>query len=268
MAESTVNVLPEDCLSHVISFTCPRDACCSSIVSGMFRGAADSDLTWDKFLPLDYREIISRSASPLDYASKKELFIKLCSTPLLIDGGNKTFSLDKHTSKKCYMLSARELSITWSTNSLCWCWKPYPSSRFREIAELIMVCRLEIRGKIDTMMLSPNTTYGAYLVIQITPRAFGLSVLPSEVSIEVGDYITRGNFYMNREECKRREFDTSTEGEERVPCARGDGWLEIELGEFYNNGSEKEVMMEFKEVKSEQLKGGLVVEGIEIRPKH
>ncbi|KAL3629578.1 hypothetical protein CASFOL_026800 [Castilleja foliolosa] len=131
------------------------------------------------------------------------------------------------------MLSTRELSITWSTNSLCWCWKPYPCSRFREIAELIMVCRLEIRGKINTMMLSPNTTYGAYLVIH------------SEVSIEVGDYKTRGNFCMNREECKRREFDTSTEVEEQVPCARGDGWLEIALGEFYNNESEKEVMMEF-----------------------
>ncbi|KAL3629583.1 hypothetical protein CASFOL_026805 [Castilleja foliolosa] len=110
-------------------------------------------------------------------------------------------------------------------------------AQVREIAELIMVCRLEIRGKFNTMMLSPNTTYGAYLVI-------------------------------HSENAKEREFDTSTEVEEQVPCARGDGWLEIELGEFYNNESEKEVMMEFKEVKSEQLKGGLVVEGIEIRPKH
>ncbi|GFQ01477.1 F-box protein pp2-b15 [Phtheirospermum japonicum] len=200
MAETSVEILPEECLSHVISLTSPRDACCSSIVSGVFREAADSDLTWDKFLPSDYREIISRSASPLDFSSKKELFTKLCSTPLLIDGGNKTFSVDKYTNKKCYMLSARELSITWSTNSLCWCWKPFPHSRFRETAELIMVCRLEIRGKINTRMLSPDTTYGAYLIIQIAGRAFGLSVLPSEVSIEVGDYKTRGKFYMNHEE--------------------------------------------------------------------
>ncbi|KAL3623992.1 hypothetical protein CASFOL_032808 [Castilleja foliolosa] len=271
--ETTVDVLPEECLSTVLSFTCPRDTCSSAIVSGMFRSASDSDLTWDKFLPADYRQIVARSASPVDFASKKELFAKLCSTPLLIDGGNKykntpsTFSVDKHTNKKCYMLSARELSITWSTNSLCWCWKPFPHSRFGETAELITVCRLEIRGKINTQMLSPNTTYGAYLVVQIANRAFGLSVLPSEVSVEVGDYKTRGKLYMNHEDGKRNEIDTS-EGEERVLCTRGDGWLEVELGEFYNGVGEKEVIMEFKEVKSEHLKGGLIVEGIEIRPKY
>ncbi|KAL6585498.1 hypothetical protein OROMI_002142 [Orobanche minor] len=267
-SSGSVQVLPEECLSHILSFTCPRDACRSSAVSGIFREAADSDLTWDKFLPSDYREIISRSVSPLEFSTKKELFAKLSSTPLLIDGGNKTFSVDKYTNKKCYMLGARELSITWSTNSLCWCWKPIPHSRFSEAVELIMVCRLEIRGKINTRMLSPNTTYGAYLVIQVTSRAFGLSILPSEVSIQIGDYKTVGSLFMNSDECKRQESDTSTEGEARALCARGDGWLEVELGEFYNGGSEKEVRMEFREVKSEQLKGGLLVEGIELRPKN
>ncbi|KAK6159860.1 hypothetical protein DH2020_003241 [Rehmannia glutinosa] len=222
MAETRLETLPEECLSHVISFTSPRDACRSSIVSGMFRDAADSDLAWENFLPSDYREIISRSVSPVEFSSKKELFRKLSSTPLLIDGGNK----------------------------------------------LIMVCWLEIRGKINTRMLSPNTTYGAYLVIQLAGRAFGLGVLPSEVSIEVGDYKTRGTIYMNHEQCKRQEVDVLSGGVERVLCARGDGWLEVELGEFYNDGSEKEVKMEFREIKGEQLKGGLVVEGIELRPKH
>ncbi|KAK6139396.1 hypothetical protein DH2020_026860 [Rehmannia glutinosa] len=120
----------------------------------MFRDAADSDLAWENFLPSDYREIISRSVSPVEFSSKKELFRKLSSTPLLIDGGNK----------------ARSGRVVWRV--------------------------------------------------------------------------------------------------ERVLCARGDGWLEVELGEFYNDGSEKEVKMEFREIKGEQLKGGLVVEGIELRPKH
>ncbi|GKD38325.1 F-box protein PP2-B15-like protein, partial [Tanacetum coccineum] len=44
-------------------------------------------------------------------------------------------------------------------------------------------------------------------------------------------------------------------------------WLEIELGEFYNDGSsEKEVKMSLREVDGVRLKGGLLVEGIEIRP--
>ncbi|PIN21561.1 hypothetical protein CDL12_05743 [Handroanthus impetiginosus] len=261
---TTMEALPEECLSHVISFTSPRDACRSALVSGIFRGAADSDIAWEKFLPLDYLEIISRSISPVEYSSKKELFIKLSSAPLLIDGGNKTFLIDKYTNKKCYMLSARELSISWSTNSLCWCWKPLAQSRFPEAVELIMVCWLEIRGKINTKMLSPNTTYGAYLVFQLAHRAFGLGVLPSKVSVEVGDYKTQGTLCLNREECK---MQVEEQQRERVLCPRDDGWLEVELGEFYNGGSEKEVKMEFRETKGEQLKGGLVVEGIELRPK-
>ncbi|KAI3445375.1 hypothetical protein Pfo_002040 [Paulownia fortunei] len=225
MANTRLEALPEDCLSHIISFTSPRDACRSSLVSGMFRGAADSDLAWEKLLPSDYREIISKSVSPVEFSSKKELFRKLSSTPLLIDGGNKTFSVDKYTNKKCYMLSARQLSITWSTNSLCWCWKPLLQSRFPEAVELIMVCWLEIRGKINTKILSPNTTYGAYLVIQLAHRAFGLGALPSEVLVEIGDYETRGTICMNRDRCKRQGLDTLCEGEERVLCARAtDGW--------------------------------------------
>lgn len=78
-----------ECLSHVISFTSPRDACQSSLVSEIFRDAADSDLAWENFLPSDYREIISKAVSPMEFSSKKDLFRKLSSTPLLIDRGKK-----------------------------------------------------------------------------------------------------------------------------------------------------------------------------------
>ncbi|MFX6572949.1 PP2 domain-containing protein, partial [Acinetobacter baumannii] len=165
------------------------------------------------------------------------------------------------------MLSARELSITWATNSLCWCWKTLLDSRFPESVELIMVCWLDIRGKINSRMLSPNTTYAAYLVVRIEKRAFGLDALPSEFSVEVGDYKTRGTIYLKRHECKREGLNDSHKEEEYVVCERGNGWLEIKLGEFYNDGSEKEVNMLFRENSGEHLKGGLVVEGIELRPK-
>ncbi|KAL0335463.1 UNVERIFIED_CONTAM: F-box protein [Sesamum radiatum] len=53
--------LPEDCLSHVISFTSPRDACRAALVAGSFRRAADSDLAWEKIpaagLPPDYLQV-------------------------------------------------------------------------------------------------------------------------------------------------------------------------------------------------------------------
>lgn len=83
-----LDLLPEDCIVQVLSFTSPHDACHASLVSTMVRDAAISDLLWEKFLPSDYRQIISRLVLPINFASKKELFLKLFS-PLLIDGGRK-----------------------------------------------------------------------------------------------------------------------------------------------------------------------------------
>ncbi|KAI3448540.1 hypothetical protein Pfo_005205 [Paulownia fortunei] len=268
MADTRVEALPEECLSHVISFTSPCDACRSAVVSATFCDAADSDLTWENFLPSDYREIVSRSVSPVEFSSKKDLFRRLSSTSLLIDGGKKTFSIDKCTNKKCYMLSARELSIAWSSNSLYWSWKPLLHSRFSEAVELIMVCCLEIHGKINIGLLSPHTTYGAYLIIQLMDRAFGLDIVPSEVSIEVGGYKTQRTIYLKCDEHKRPGLKVLRDEEDRVICERKDRWLDIELGEFYNSGSDQdEVKMWFREIKGVHLKGGLLVEGIELRPK-
>ena len=51
------------------------------------------------------------------------------------------------------------------------------------MAELRTTCWLEIHGKIKTKILSPNTKYGAYLIMKISNRAYGLDSIPSEMSI-------------------------------------------------------------------------------------
>lgn len=58
-----------------------------------------------------------------------------------------------------------------------------PISRFAEVAELIDVCWLEIRGRISSCMLLPGTHYAAYLVFKITPRSYGFELLPVEVGV-------------------------------------------------------------------------------------
>jgi hypothetical protein len=45
---------------------------------------------------------------------------------------------------------------------------------------------------------------------------------------------------------------------------REDECIEIELGSFYNDGGDAEVEMCQKKVPGEHLKGGLIVEGIEL----
>lgn len=63
--------------------------------------------------------------------------------------------------------------------------------------------------------------------------------------------------------------DVDGEGMDRYPEQRGDAWLEVRLGEFfceggYDNGVEMEVSV--REVRRLFWKGGLIIQGIEIRP--
>ncbi|XP_059313243.1 F-box protein PP2-B15-like [Lycium ferocissimum] len=275
--------LPEDCISTIICLTSPPDALKLSLVNSIFRSVAELDCVWNAFLPSDWQEIAGNSVTPLKFSSKRELFLCLCSS-ILIDGGNKAFALDKSTGKKSYVISAKELSIVYGDEPEHWNWKTILESRFAEVAELKMICRLEIQGKMKTGELSPNTTYGAYLLIKISERSFGLDSIPVEISIEVGDqesvsstaYLRHPRnkkkeqmeslFYRNRVEMLKTRVN---QGDRRMPCEREDGWLEIELGEFFNGGNgDEEIIMRLMEVKGYHVKGGLVIEGIELRPKH
>ncbi|KAJ1417155.1 Phloem protein 2-like [Sesbania bispinosa] len=166
-----------------------------------------------------------------------------------------------------------------------WSWRPTPESRFREVAELRTVNWLEIEGKIRTGILTPNTAYGAYLIMNVSHRAYGLDSAPSEVSIVVGKNRVqrRGKayldlkddkkskmetlFYRNRREVLRNRVVEVEEENITVPLKREDGWMEIELGEFFNGeDDDEEIKMKLMEV-GYQLKGGLVIEGIEVRPR-
>uniref|UniRef100_A0A7N2L6E2 F-box domain-containing protein n=2 Tax=Quercus lobata TaxID=97700 RepID=A0A7N2L6E2_QUELO len=275
-----IDMLPEDCVSTILSFTSPTDTFRSSMVSSTFNSAAKSDVVWEMFLPADYKDVLSRVVTPLAFTTKKELFLCLCN-PILIDGGRKSFKLEKLSGKISYMLSAKELSISSQNDPMQWTWKSIPQSRFSEVAELRTTSWLEIHGKIKTQILSPNTTYGAYLIMKISNRAYGLDSIPSEMSIEVGNKVCNGTTYLRQEDGKKQQMDCLfyrnrtevlrkrvIEGIEQIPSEREDGWMEIELGEFFSGESYEEVKMSFMEVKGYQSKGGLILEGIEIRPKN
>uniref|UniRef100_A0A2P2K0F8 Uncharacterized protein MANES_08G114900 n=1 Tax=Rhizophora mucronata TaxID=61149 RepID=A0A2P2K0F8_RHIMU len=193
----------------------------------------------------------------------------------------QSFSLEKSSGKISYVLSTRDLSITCSDEPVYWDWTSLPESRFSEVAVLRTMSWLEIQGKISTQMLSPNTKYGAYLILKITDRAFGLDLMPSEISVEVRGQLSTGTAYLRRgQDSLKRQMEhliyanrmqmlksRVTEGDGRVPSERKDGWMEIELGEFFSGEKHDEVKMSLTEVKGQHLKGGLVIEGIEVRPK-
>ncbi|KAJ1383462.1 Phloem protein 2-like [Sesbania bispinosa] len=277
---SNIDSLPEECVSKILSYTSPLEACRFSMVSSTLSSAADSDMLWRTFLPSDYHDILSRTTLTLNSSSYKHLFYTLCH-PLLLDGGKMSFKLDKSSGKKSYILSAKELSITWSNDPLYWSWKPMPESRFREVAELRTVSWLEIEGKIGTRILTPNTSYGAYLIMKVSHRGYGLDSVPCEVSVAVENRVVQsGRVYLCRKDetnkhkketmlhRNRREMLRNTliqDQEIAVPSKREDGWMEIKVGEFFSGEADSEVKMSVMEV-GYQLKGGLIVEGIEVRP--
>ncbi|MED6126349.1 hypothetical protein PIB30_077588 [Stylosanthes scabra] len=274
MGTSSTNFdsLPEECVSTIISFTSPPDACRFSMVSTALRSASDSDMLWLTFLPSDYLSIVSRSLTPLDleFSSSKSLFYAL-SRPLLLDEGNVSFKLDKFSGKKSYILSARELFIEWSTDPMYWSWRSMPESRFKEVAELRTVSWLEIEGKIRSKDLTENTLYGSYLIMRVSHRGYGLDSVPCEVTVTIGNRVVKsGKAYLWQKDEKKGIKENSLNGVP-VPYRREDddnGWMELEIGEFFNSdgGDDEEIKMKVMEI-GYHLKGGLIVEGIEVRPK-
>ncbi|KAL1548367.1 F-box protein PP2-B1-like [Salvia divinorum] len=294
-----LSTLPHDSLSEILRRTSPGDALRFATISKVFKSAADSDNVWDGFLPEDMAEIISRSVSPVVYAMKKELYLSLCNSPILIDAGKLSFCLERKKGKRCYMLGARELGIIWFGDTP-WYWDlaPHPDSRFAEVALLKEVFWLEIRGSINTRMLSSDTVYGCYLVFKLDPDHYGLESANAFVRFTndgVGDDNERGAIleHFRREDARDHHSQTGrapvrigdglTEIAEvhlqrpkrsrqresgRVAVGRGDGWREVELGSFYNDRGDDGVVETWLLGKEGYAgKSGLIIQGIEFRPK-
>ncbi|KAM7488533.1 hypothetical protein LguiB_026017 [Lonicera macranthoides] len=262
--------LPEDCISNIISRTSPRDACRACSISLGFKSAADSDIVWEQFLPSDYSEILSGSVAPVVFSTKKELYLHLSHSHLPLAGGKMSFSLDKESGKKCYMVGARQLSIESRDNPQLWNCTSSPDSRFSEVAELLNVWRVNILGKFHTRLLSQKTTYVAYFVFTF-----------SKETIHGHESAHTSIRYLNKRKNVTHKAAVNTITTSRIPtCGPGrqslhslgrrrrkDGWMEIEMGQFFNDcGDDAEVEMRFSGIQFEKF--GLIVEGIEFRPKH
>ncbi|KAM4069706.1 hypothetical protein ACB094_12G109700 [Castanea mollissima] len=265
-----ISVLPEGCISDIVSLTTVKDACSACAVSPIFRAAAESNAVWERFLPSDYQAIIARSSSSslesLNFCPKKQIYLSLSDKPILIDDSKKSFFLDKSSGKKCYLLSARELSIIWGGTSQYWRWISLPeaeASRFPEVAELNVVWWFDIGGKMSTSILSPKTHYAAYLVYKLRSTASGFGGRPFKASVGT---VGGGEIHEQTVHLGLIVMEPNQQHASR-PKQRKDGWLEIELGQFFNEGGEDdEVHFRLMEVCNYTQKTGLIVEGIEIRP--
>ncbi|CAN6575336.1 unnamed protein product [Malus baccata var. baccata] len=235
-----LQALPEGCIANVVSLTTPPDACRFSAVSRSFMSAAESDAVWDKFVPHDIPSILSHPSS--SSSSKKELYLTLCENPILLDDGKMLFFLDKWSGKKCYMISARDFMIPWGDSPDKWGWHSVADSRFEEVAERRSVWWLEIRGNIETRILSPSTVYQAYLVFKLSATADGFD-RDDSLKVTVGllgeeDVSSKRAVFLEQEEVPVGTSET------QYPKKRTDGWSEMEMGEFFCPGEEDGAIIE------------------------
>ncbi|GMY26844.1 putative F-box protein PP2-B12 [Fagus crenata] len=253
-------ILPLECISHIISFTSPRDACRSSLVSPTFNSASNSSTVWERFLPPDYQDFISSSSSSssLNSLTKKDLYFHLCDHPILIGNSNRSFALEKGSGKKCLMVGARGLWITWGDISQYWTWTSLPESRFSEVAELNYVWWLQIKGSIDNKLLALDTTYAAYFVFKFAESCHGFEQRPVELKVHF-EGRENGNSHIM--------YLDPPANMPNLTRVRGDGWIEIKMGEFINeHADDGNVVFSVFDFDGGSTKGGLIVEGIELRP--
>ncbi|CAA0816753.1 Putative F-box protein PP2-B2 [Striga hermonthica] len=180
------------------------------------------------------------------------------------------------------MIAARDLYIAWSDIPQYWRWISLPESRFPEVAELLNACWFHVRGSISTKMLSSGTCYVAYLVFA---RKSGVDKfdLPAEAFVELnGHESERQRVFLGRERGHRSFYrrlprlvrqkqtveDSVAESNAKYPKPRSDGWIEVELGEYFVEGREDDDLeLGLIEYNDYYGKSRLIVQGIELRPK-
>ncbi|XXG61728.1 hypothetical protein AAC387_Pa05g0266 [Persea americana] len=258
--------LPEGCISHILSFTSPRDTCRLSAVSRLFHSASESEHIWEGFVQSGCSGILERSDFSFweelqQISSNKELFFRLC-YPILIDYGTMSFSMDKMTGKRCFMLSATELPVYCIELPESCAWPSFYGSRFPVLLTLWKVGWLRIEGKINTCMLSSKTTYRAYFVFGMT-RGCRYDFQHSEISIKLGSF-TSNHCSEVPDSARCWLWDV---WHDWVPQRRSDGWMEIVIGDFFvDEAVEGEVLMSLIMAAGGYMETLFGVEGIDIRP--
>ncbi|XP_047951997.1 F-box protein PP2-B10-like isoform X2 [Salvia hispanica] len=162
-----------------------------------------------------------------------------------------SFSLDR-TGKNCFLLGPMNLIMSSRGFDGCWRLNEHPQSRFSEVYKLEKAQGIYIEGKINSNWLSSESCYAAYLV-------FGFAEMYANLNSAVS--IVR-NFYNEsgypEEQAKMVKFQEGSE--------RDDGWMEIQLGEFYVDAGENgQVQVQLLDT-SCCITSGLILEGIEFRP--
>ncbi|XP_042500833.1 protein PHLOEM PROTEIN 2-LIKE A1-like isoform X2 [Macadamia integrifolia] len=197
-------------------------------------------------LPHNCRAIIERSESPYqEVQTEKQLYDRLCSG-VLLDQKRKAKStglIQKQAiTVSCYfqeIFQSLGLRTHVAGNGLY----------FKNQAELKRVLRLEVRGKVETSNLSPGVMYEIAFLVMFKARAHGWDV-PVTFELILPD---------GKKQEHKQSLLSYPEGE----------WVELLVGEFRTcQDMDGDLEFSLLEIEESNVKSGLVIKGVIIRPKN
>ncbi|XP_057866559.1 putative F-box protein PP2-B8 [Cryptomeria japonica] len=268
---ATLEDLPENCISLILSFTTVIDLCCLAPVSQFWRSAANENSLWERMIDQRFGNEISKAISTLAFPSRKDLYISL-----IKDHKTKSIWSEISTEKICCMIPATDLIIAQSYDLLCWEWVRRDDSRFAQVARLRYVWMFDIWQCFKCSILSANTHYKVSFIIRLDnnfpwsrhvgyPSPFIFSVVaPDGVRMESARFL----------DDLEKPVENHGKGFSMTPFSENEnGWLEFVAGEFFLkeehlNGGAKEIEFSMKNTDSTFMKTNIWVEGVKIEPKH
>ncbi|GJT09451.1 kinase-like domain, phloem protein 2-like protein [Tanacetum coccineum] len=229
--------------------------------------ASASRINWEQKLPNDYTDLIKWSTYSIQWTTKKELYF-LLRKGFLIDNGEKWLSISK-SMKKRLMIPAMEFLPKEK-----WIRKSLPESRFKVVAESPDTDEFRIAFKIESKLLSPQTTYSCHLIYK-PPASYSLIEGPIALINQsfryprsiylIIPYLTNIRPMFDHKSDKQ----LNTEKVKGHPKVRKDGWMEVQLWEDKIDSTGNigmDLSLNGMDIDGDYNFGGLVVQGIELRP--
>lgn len=196
-------------------------------------------------LPHNYHEIVKDVDDEIVDSSSLDVLYEHLSAGVFLNQRKKKYWIQGKTN--CFMLYARDLSITWAGDTSYWSWPTLKETRdvIVDAAELRNVCWLEVHGRFETRKLTPRVMYEVAFVVMLKDDATGF-----EVPVNLRLSLPSGS---------------SQEHKEILMAKKRGGWIELVAGRFYNEEA-GEIDFSLCEYKDGRWKKGLVIKGAVIRP--
>ncbi|XP_042758545.2 uncharacterized protein LOC111908106 [Lactuca sativa] len=217
------------------------------------------DTYWEQKLPNDWKEILKLSKyHSLRLKTKKELYSILCKG-FAINNDKEWFFLAKN-GKKCHMPSA-ELFLRYADKHLES--RSLPNLRLSETTfDHVDLFWIECRSN----MLSPETTYAAYLVYKLQENHFRFEP-PVKVYMPLTSSVT-DPWYIYLLSHQAPLIRDKVYQKKRLPQQRSDGWMEVQVYEFQTHTTTTaRITIHFESMLSDNRSfKGLTLQGIEFKP--